>query len=605
MVQCNTGRARNQAGRNGRLKPPYLAPEHRVRLAYRVGRVVDEIDHRRVKVQFDGEAQICEVEKSDLEEEDGSPLKADKENRTPQVESLLDLVESAYRFHDSLNQSYIVIRRNGHEQVMPVRSRDFKRWLISSFHSVCGRSPSPTSLNTAIDLFDAQAWNDGPREEVFIRIEGDDDRIYIDMGDETWKAVEITGGVWRVRDRPPVRFRRPDGMKPLALPQRVGTISLLRRHVNCSDEQFKLLVVWLTAALRPKGPYPVLALVGEQGSAKSTLARLLRCLIDPHVVPIRCKPKDERDMMISCYNSWILVYDNVSHLESWLSDALCRLATGGGLATRSLYTNQDETLFDAQRPVILNGISDYVSRDDLTERCIFMHLPAISNRKRRSERSFWLEFQQNYSLMLGAIYDVLSGAMAILPKVNLSELPRMADFAQWGVAVERFLQWEDGTFLEAYDANQCAANASALDDSPVATALVKFLTEGSKGTVLNPWVGTASQLLTEIRAYAGEEAVKPDRWPKSGKGMSSALRRLAPALRRTGINLNFDQRTNSARPITIWQAPDEESFQGSAAIGDGLPTAQTGSSPYPSPVPPYEFSVSDHGDGSDEPIPPF
>src|ERR1019366_2341618 len=117
-----------------------------------------------------------------------------------------------------------------------------------------------------------------------------------------------------------------------------------------------LFVSWLVAAFRPKGPYPVLALFGEQGSAKSTTARVLRALVDPFHAPIRELPQTTRDLMISASRSHMLAFDNISHLDSRLSDALCRLATGGGMAIRTLYKDDEETIFDAQRPVLLNGI---------------------------------------------------------------------------------------------------------------------------------------------------------------------------------------------------------------------------------------------------------
>ena len=51
------------------------------------------------------------------------------------------------------------------------------------------------------------------------------------------------------------------------------------------------------------------------------------------------------------------------------------LASGGGFAIRQLYTDQDEVLFDAARPIILNGIEDVVTRPDLADRGLFLTLP--------------------------------------------------------------------------------------------------------------------------------------------------------------------------------------------------------------------------------------
>src|SRR5437868_13535290 len=94
------------------------------------------------------------------------------------------------------------------------------------------------------------------------------------------------------------------------------------------------------AAFRPTGPYPILMLQGEQGTAKSTTTRILRSLIDPNVSPLRTVPRNERDLMIAATNSWAQCFDNLSHIPLWFADALCRLATGGGFATRKLRTDE-------------------------------------------------------------------------------------------------------------------------------------------------------------------------------------------------------------------------------------------------------------------------
>src|SRR5262249_50551779 len=91
---------------------------------------------------------------------------------------------------------------------------------------------------------------------------------------------------------------------------------------------------------------------------------------------------EDRDLFIAASNSWIVGYDNVSRIPSWLSDALCRLATGGGFSTRKLYTDDEEQLFNAQRPVSLNGIEDFVNRPDLADRTIFLTLDPIPEDRR-------------------------------------------------------------------------------------------------------------------------------------------------------------------------------------------------------------------------------
>src|SRR5262249_40554732 len=160
-------------------------------------------------------------------------------------------------------------------------------------------------------------------------IAGNDGCIYLDLADSKWRAVEIDAAGWRLVSHPAAWFRRPRGMLALPSPQAGGRLEELRQFVNvASEEDWCLLVAWLIQALRPSGPYPILCHHGEQGSAKSTSARVVRSLVDPNSAPLRSTPRDERDLIIAASNGWVVAYDNLSHMSDWLSDALCRLATG-------------------------------------------------------------------------------------------------------------------------------------------------------------------------------------------------------------------------------------------------------------------------------------
>ena len=223
-----------------------------------------------------------------------------------------------------------------------------------------------------MNVIEAKAHFDAPERPIFIRVGGLDGRLYLDLGDEAWRAVEIDSDGWRVIDNPPVRFRRAAGMQPLPMPVPGGSVERLRSFLNVQSEtDFVLVVAWALACLRDRGPYPVIVLSGEQGSAKSTFSAILRALLDPNTAPLRALPREDRDLFIAASNGHVLAFDNVSGLPAWISDTLCRLATGGGFAVRQLYTDQDEVLFDAARPVILNGIEDIVTRPDLADRALF------------------------------------------------------------------------------------------------------------------------------------------------------------------------------------------------------------------------------------------
>jgi hypothetical protein len=302
-------------------------------------------------------------------------------------------------------------------------------------------------------------------------------RLYLDLADEHWRAVAIGPDGWQVLGCPPVRFRRPSGVLPLPVPERGGSIEALRPFLNLSNQQdFVLIVAWLLAALRSRGPYPVLVVSGEQGSAKTALSKFLRALIDPNVAAVRALPREERELMIAANNGHLLAFDNLSGLPPWLSDAFCRLASGGSFAVRQLYTDAEEVLFKAVRPILLNGIEDVIGRPDLADRAILLTLGPIREEQRRSETELWREFELARPTILGALLDAVVRGLKAIGSVKLEQLPRMADFALWATACETVL-WPAGTFSRAYTANRTAAIERIIDADPIAASVRELMSE--------------------------------------------------------------------------------------------------------------------------------
>ena len=238
----------------------------------------------------------------------------------------------------------------------------------------------------------------------------------------------------------------------------------------------------LLAAARPGFPYPILIEHGEQGSAKSTTTKVLRALIDPNRSPLRVAPHDIDDLMVSARVSWVVAFDNISRIPPYLSDALCRLSTGGGLSKRQLYTDSDEVLLEAMRPVILNGIEEAANRSDLLDRALIVEMPVIDEIRRRSEDQFWREFASMHAGILGGLCDALCAALARVACVELERLPRMADFAKWVTAAEPALGWDVGAFLKSYSGNRSDSHNIAVESSPIGAPLVAVADHGFEGT---------------------------------------------------------------------------------------------------------------------------
>lgn len=482
-----------------------------------------------------------------------------------QADILIDLAQSVALFHTPDGSGYADLDINGHRETWPIRAKGFRRWLARRFFEETGGAPSSEALQSALNVIEAKAHFDAPERQVHIRIGGLDGRLYLDLGDEAWRAIAIDATGWRVVDNPPVRFRRASGMKAMPIPVGGGSIETLRSFLNVqSDADFVLVVAWVLACLRNRGPYPVIVLSGEQGSAKSTFSAILRALLDPNTAPLRALPREDRDLFIAASNGHVLAFDNVSGLPAWISDTLCRLATGGGFAVRQLYSDQDEVLFDAARPVILNGIEDIVTRPDLADRAVFLTLEPIPEERRRPEQELWAAFEAERPRLLGVLLDAVAKGLAELPRTKLDKLPRMADFALWATACETAL-WPTGTFWSAYCGNRDEAVDSVIDADPIATAVRALIQARTE------WTGTASELLGALAEMAGERVAKSKTWPDSPRALAGRLRRAATFLRKVGIDIGFERegraRTRMIRITTTTQtaAPESRGLRPSAS----------------------------------------
>lgn len=482
---------------------------------------------------------------------------------------LLELGNDIEFFHTPDRDAFASVCVNRHSETFRVASLDFALVLRQLYFRRTSSAPPKHALEDAINVFTSRALFEGGQHPVFLRLAEHNGKVYLDLGSDEWNAVEISTSGWRLIANPPVKFVRSRGMRPLPNPVVGGDVNQLRSFLNVSDEEWPLVLTWILAAFRRRGPFPILTLNGEQGSCKSSTSAVLRNLVDPNAAPLRSGPRDERDLFIAANNSWVITLDNLSHLPGWLSDALCRLATGGGLATRQLYTDLNETIINVQRPIVLNGIAELATRGDLLDRSIVVLLPNLDAEKRRDEAEFWSEFESAKPKILGALLGALAASLTQLPNARLVRKPRMADFALFGVAVERALGWSPGKFINAYEANRGGANSSALEASPVALAVQSLVQD-------HMFEGTATELLDELSSYVDERIKNHRGWPDSGWRLSCILRRLAPNLRASGVDVTFGDRTpdqKRARIINIRSTASDAS--GSSPNMERQPEKQT------------------------------
>ena len=459
--------------------------------------------------------------------------------RESRSDALMQKLEGMDLWHDAGFTAYATIQIGNHVENWSLRSPAFKRWLANFSRVETGQVVSGQAIDDVTRNLEAIAINDRPRYQACRRVGRDAGRIYIDLCDDDWRAVEVGKDGWRVLSRPPVKFIRSGQMRALPPPEAGEGIELMRHFLNVrGDDDFMMTVAFLVAAARERGPYPIMVVNGEQGTGKSTFTRVVRSLIDPNQAPIRAAPKDERDLMVSVQNSRVLAFDNMSAVPNWLSDAMCRVSTGGGFATRMLHTDAEENICDVQCPIILNGIPALTDRADLASRALNVHLSVIPDNARRPEDEFWADFDRQHPFIFGAILDAVCAGLRREQDIKLDRLPRMADFAKWITAAEPGLGWENGDFIAAYNRNQTDVLESTFQADAVAIAMRDFvLSSHPQG-----WEGTPTELLNGLSSHVSDSVRKLRTWPATAQAMGNRFDRAAPLLRDRGFIVERPQR---------------------------------------------------------------
>lgn len=409
--------------------------------------------------------------------------------------------------------------------------------LADLYYRTYQQAPGGTGLTDALAVLEAQAEHTDP-EPVGLRVaRAGEQSIVVDLGDTQGQAVLVGPGGWRIIERSPVLFRRSRLTAPLPVPIAGGTLQGLQDLLNVDQDRFRLLVAWLVAALIPDIPHPILALFGEQGTAKSTAARLLVGLVDPSPAPLRTPPRELRSWAASAYASWVVALDNISVIPPWFSDTLCKAVTGDGVVERALHTDDDLNILTFRRVVALTSIDAGALAGDLAERLLPVELDPIPPSDRRSDAQIAAAYDLARPAIVGALLDLLAEVLDELPRVQLDELPRMADFARVLAALDTIKGWDTRTH---YAAGAAETALAVLEYDPVAVALRELV--GTAGE----WRGTPAQLLERITPDH-----PPKTWPRSPRALAGVLKRLAPALR-SGWGITTDRPTRGqTRNLTI------------------------------------------------------
>jgi len=458
----------------------------------------------------------------------------EKIEKTTQLKKLVKLAHNnAYFFKDPDSRAFAKIMKGEHrEELYPLKSSSFEDWLSAINFKDSGEVATSKLKSDATEFLEGEAKFSGKTYDVGFRVMGDEEYIEIDLGDKDWQSVYITKYNWRVRKHKNY-FYRNKSMKSLPVPSRDKLDKDWAGNIfNISgNSQSMLILGWLIGCFMPEAPKPMLVIQGEQGSGKSFLASMLRSLVDPAKADKTSLPCSERDLYVQAQNNYVLSFDNQRTLHKRHSDWLCRMVTGGGYSTRRLYTNNEEEVFSATRPIILNGITQIADQPDLIDRSIFIYTPVIDNNKRKPEKELLNSSNSLNPMILGELCNALSASLRNKKK-EYARLPRMADFAKFVSGAEEELGWEKDSFVDAMNANRMEA-LEEMNEYDSLLSLIQELGRKNKNLAFI-FNGTAEQLFERlIEMIPGK--LQKSAFPGSPAALAKKLNGLKPVLREMGI----------------------------------------------------------------------
>jgi hypothetical protein len=459
--------------------------------------------------------------------------------KPPARDVLVDLVEQHYRIGRAEDERPFIVPRDGPN--IALFSGRAKAELARRYRAETGQTVGRSPLDEAWQTIEGESGlADKQALPLRVATTGDGSAV-IDIGDSTGDVIIVNEDGWNIESVSPVTFRRSKAMLPLHRPEPGGNLDALFELLPIVPASRDLFTAWLTIALVENLPHPAPVFRGEQGSGKSTAAKIATRLLDPCVADTQMRPPNDEEWAQTCTARWLINVDNVSTVPEWWSDALCRTITGDGWLRRQLYTDGEVAVTKWRRCVILNGITLGGSlRPDLAERLVFFDLDRPD--KYLTEAQILNRLNPIAPGILGALLDRLAATIAEHDRVNPVSDLRMADFANWLAAYD---QAHDTKALAAYRGEVDAAFNEALADDTVATAVIEFMEDRTE------WVGKATELYRMLNKPDGDPY-----WPKAANHLSGALTRSAPALRRIGIVWEKPPRSGRERFARLrWDPP--------------------------------------------------
>ncbi len=442
------------------------------------------------------------------------------------------------------SQVFALIENNGHIETLDISNLKAKSWLRFSYYSQTGHNYSEDMYASALLLLKAEAMHgDAPREPIFNRIAMLDDSIWYDLTTPDWKTLKITKDSVKIV---PIGITSPTFVRTQSQKQQFMPVF---EDKNSLDELMKLLripvgekqlfKIHLVSMFLEGFPIPMMSIVGEHGSIKSTISKSVKQIIDPSGAKTISLSVNTENLILSFHNRYCVCFDNVSKIDQTISDILCKAVTGDGNVKRKLYTDSDEIIYDYKRKIILNGISPNLEFPDLVDRNITYTTEKISEEERITEEEFREKFNDLLPSILGQIFQTLSNAMKIYDsvKVEIKQLPRMADFTVWGECISRTLGYEPLSFSNYYKDKIKVFSLETNESHPIVSIVEEMLKDRDS------YEETIQGFYNTIKANAESKSINTnsryENFPKAPNKIKEHVTRLKQNFRTLGLEIDI------------------------------------------------------------------
>ena len=472
-----------------------------------------------------------------------------KQRKKSNTQQLVEFAQGRCQlYRDKNGETYASFINSANvREVWPIRSGNFRNIVGQWYYKQTGQVLMQDALKEGCEILHACATYEGELAEVYRRVAQHGDSYYVDLCDDTWRQIEVSPQGYKTVVTSPVLFTRSARMQPLPAPTNGVELSELWRFIRVPAKDQMLVLVWMLECFRSNTVYPILEIIGGQGTGKTTLCKMLKSLIDPAKPELQSRPKSTDDLYISARNNHLVAIENLSHLSEDMQDTCCQISTGSGVSKRKLYSDADEVSYEVHTPLLLNGIVPLATRPDMISRTIRIRLEPLEGSERKTESSVMKDFEEARPRILAALMHLQAIALATPVSANRYQLPRLADFALLGEAIGQHLGQPPGAFIQLMEEMQKASYLAGAEASPFIEIIIQMAEQSDSFLVFE---GNCLKLLEKVRSKL-EFPPAVNEFPRGARKVKDCLLRHETILTHFNIRVEDLGRRNKGFTLRI------------------------------------------------------